>query len=441
MKPNLNIRRLDTQELTFADVFEAMADLPDAPNQLVEDSVRQILESVLKGGDDAVVQWTNRFDARQITDFSQLCVRQEELESAFDRLDVTVRDALETAHGRIHRYHVRQQQHSWSMTDDDGNLMGQEVRALDRVGIYIPGGRASYPSTVLMTAVPAKVAGVGEIVMTVPAPEDVLNDSVLGAAFITGVDRVFTVGGAQAIAALAYGTETISPVDKIVGPGNDYVAAAKRLVYGRVGIDMIAGPSEILIISDGNCPPLWTAIDMCAQAEHDPSARVILISTEGAYLDSVLRELPQLVADLERGEIVSESLEKRGVLIRARDLDEAIALSNRLAPEHLQLVVAEPSRWIGEIRNAGSVFMGRYSPEALGDYCAGPNHVLPTAGTARFTSPLGVYDFQKRFSYIDCSKRGAASIAKVAAIIARDEGLTAHAQSAECRLYCKENHE
>jgi histidinol dehydrogenase len=356
------------------------------------------------------------------------------LEEARLQIPDDLRRELEKAAVRIKDYHERQKLESWSYTDDDGNTLGQHVTPLDRVGVYVPGGKAAYPSSVLMNVIPAKVAGVNEIIMVVPAPNDELNSLVLAAASIVGVDRVFTVGGAQAVAALAYGTETIPKVDKIVGPGNRYVAAAKRLVFGTVGIDMIAGPSEVLIVCDGQSNPDWVAMDLFAQAEHDEDACSILISPDDAFLDAVKKSIEQLLPEMERADIIKSSLENNGALILVQDMDNAIALVNRIAPEHLELSVAEPESLLPGICNAGAIFMGTYAAEVLGDYCAGPNHVLPTSRTARFSSPLGVYDFQKRSSLIMCTEKSASGLAATASVLARGEGLTAHARSAEYRI-------
>ena len=432
--PLLRMTRLDSSDACFEAALRRLSGAYRTPNEAVEEVVRGILTGVIERGDTALLEYTNRFDRRELVAANQFVVDRSELQAAFARLDASLKDALQRSAERIRSYHEHQVQSSWSFDEANGTRLGQEVRPLDRVGIYAPGGRAAYPSSVLMTAIPAAVAGVEEVILTVPAPDGHLNDSVLGAAHLVGIEQVFTLGGAQAIAALAYGTETVPSVDKIVGPGNDYVAAAKRLVYGTVGIDMIAGPSEILIICDGHSPAAWTALDMFAQAEHDPSARALLLSPDQSYLDEVHRVLSTRLPSLERSEVVKASLQQQGALIKVRDLSEAVAISNRLAPEHLELAVAEPRHLIDQIRHAGSVFLGRHTPEAFGDYCAGPNHVLPTARTARFASPLGVYDFQKRFSFIECSVEGAKKLAPLASVVARDEGLIAHALSAEARL-------
>ncbi len=400
----------------------------------VRDIVDEVIRRVRAEGDAAVVDYTNRFDRRQVTGMADLELTKARLQQAYEGLPADQQSALTQAAERVSRYHQHQQQPSWRYSEDDGTVLGQQVTPLDRVGIYVPGGKASYPSSVLMNALPAKVAGVGEIIMVVPAPAGELNELVLAAAWLAGVDRVFTLGGAQAVAALAYGTETVSRVDKIVGPGNIYVATAKRQVFGQVGIDMIAGPSEILIYCDGKTDPDWIAMDLFSQAEHDELAQSILIAQDQNFLDAVYSSLQTLLPTLEREAIARTSLKDRGALIKVADEAQALELINRIAPEHLELSVEDPEALLPHIRHAGAIFMGRHTPEALGDYCAGPNHVLPTSGTARFSSPLGVYDFQKRSSLIGCSPQGASALAKVASVLARGEGLTAHARSAEYRL-------
>lgn len=396
--------------------------------------VRDVIARVQNEGDAAVLELSQRFDRVAATSLAQLEVPAAELESAFAGLDDSERDALATAADRIRSYHEHQRTESWQYQDEYGNLLGQQVRALDRVGLYVPGGQASYPSSVLMTAVPARVAGVGEVIMTAPTPDDVINPLVLAAAHVAGVDRVFRVGGAQAIAALAHGCETIPRVDKIVGPGGAFVAAAKRMVFGPVGIDMIAGPSEILIIADASADPEWLALDLFSQAEHDAAAQAILISDDDTVLEAVAAVIERLLPAQPRAEVIRASLRERGALIKVPDLAAAMELVNRIAPEHLELALAEPQRWLPAIRHAGAIFLGHHSPEALGDYVAGPSHVLPTFGTARFSSPLGVYDFQKRSSIIGCSPAGAAPLARTAAILADREGLAAHAASARRRV-------
>ncbi|MEY4593246.1 MAG: histidinol dehydrogenase, partial [Pseudomonadota bacterium] len=377
---------------------------------------------------------TNRFDQREITLASELELSKSNLEAAFKALPPEQATALKSAANRIRAYAEHQKIQSWDYTEADGTVLGQKITPLDRVGLYVPGGKAAYPSSVLMNAIPAKVAGVGELVMVVPTPKGESNQLVLAAAYLAGVDRIFSIGGAQAIAALAYGTETIPAVAKIVGPGNIYVATAKKLVFGQVGIDMIAGPSEILIICDGKTNPDWIAMDLFSQAEHDENAQAILISDDSAYLAAVKQSINNLLPTMERADIIRTSLSTRGALIKAKDLLQAAEVANTIAPEHLELSVEDPEVLSQHIRHAGAIFMGRYTAEALGDYCAGPNHVLPTSSTARYSSPLGVYDFQKRTSLINCSKAGASALGKTASILARGESLTAHARSAEYRV-------
>ncbi|HEY6611090.1 MAG TPA: histidinol dehydrogenase [Pseudomonas sp.] len=408
--------------------WESVSD--DAVNQRVLD----IIKGVRERGDAALVEFTRRFDGVEATSMAELILPRERLELALTRISAEQRTALEQAAERVRLYHERQKQDSWTYTEADGTVLGQQVTPLDRAGLYVPGGKAAYPSSVLMNAIPAKVAGVAEVVMVVPTPRGELNELVLAAACVAGVDRVFTIGGAQAVAALAYGTESVPQVDKVVGPGNIYVATAKRHVFGQVGIDMIAGPSEILVVCDGQTDPDWIAMDLFSQAEHDEDAQSILVSPDAAFLDKVAESIARLLPTMERAEIIRTSLEARGALIQVADMEQAIAVANRIAPEHLELSVAEPQQWLAKIRHAGAIFMGRYTAEALGDYCAGPNHVLPTSGTARFSSPLGVYDFQKRSSIIFCSAAGASELGKTASVLARGESLTAHARSAEYRI-------
>jgi histidinol dehydrogenase len=396
--------------------------------------VSRIVADVAKEGDNALLRLTNELDERHVSDAASLRVSEQEIAQALEAIDEKVRIALETAAERIRVFHERQQVGSWQYEDEEGNTLGQRISPLDSVGIYVPGGRASYPSSVLMNAIPAKVAGVGQIAMVAPAPRGEMNRVVLAAASLAGVDDVFTVGGAQAVAALAYGTSTVPRVDKIVGPGNRYVAEAKRQVFGRVGIDMVAGPSEILIIGDGSVDPEWIAMDLFAQSEHDEYAQAILISPDADYLNAVADALEKLLPTLSRREIVRASLKNRGALIKVPDMDAAIGLSNRIAPEHLELAVSEPEALMVGIRAAGAVFMGAMSSEALGDYCAGPNHVLPTAGSARFASPLGVYDFQRRSSVIHVSEAGAQALGEVASVLADAESLQAHGLSAKKRM-------
>ncbi len=427
-------RRLSTRDPGFDAAFEALLAWEDAVAAEVEATVRTILEDVRARGDAALLELTARFDGLRLAGAAELELPPAALDEALAGIAPELREALEAAASRIRAYAERQRLESWRYTEPDGTVLGQQVTPLDRVGLYVPGGRAAYPSSVLMNAIPAKVAGVGELVMVVPTPGGETNPLVLAAARIAGVDRVFRIGGAQAVAALAYGTATVPAVDKIVGPGNIYVATAKRLVFGTVGIDMVAGPSEILVISDGGSDPAWIAMDLFSQAEHDEDAQAILLSPDGAFLDAVGAEIRRRLPEMARREIIGRSLARRGALIETRDLAEAAELANRIAPEHLELAVDEPEALLARIRHAGAIFLGRHTPEALGDYCAGPNHVLPTARTARFSSPLGVYDFQKRSSIIGCSPAGAAGLARVAATLARGEGLEAHARSAELRL-------
>jgi len=428
------MRRLDTSHADFAAQLEKLSASQEQLNPHVDKVVADIVADVRARGDAAVIDYTAEFDRLAVDSVAQLKVSKARLKKALESIDPLQRDALETAAERVRSYHERQKQDSWQYHDADGNLLGQKITAIQRVGIYVPGGKASYPSSVLMNALPAKVAGVNEIIMVVPSPDGELSDLVLAAAEIAGVDQVFTVGGAQAIAALAYGTGTIPAVDKIVGPGNIFVATAKRQVFGKVGIDMIAGPSEILIICDGSTDPDWIAMDLFSQCEHDESAQAILLCPDASYLDSVQACIDRLLPEMEREDIIRASLENRGALIKTRDLDDALAISNQLAPEHLELSVTDPEALLPDVLHAGAIFMGPYTAEVLGDYCAGPNHVLPTAGTARFSSPLGVYDFQTRSSIIMCSEQGVAQLGKVASVLARGESLTAHARSAEMRL-------
>ncbi|MCP2040220.1 histidinol dehydrogenase [Neisseria sp. HSC-16F19] len=445
MRPSFNIsfpstsvimiRKLDTRSPDFSATLKALLAFETAQDPKIDHIVADICTDVQQRGDTALIDYTNRFDGMSAQSMADLTLSQADLKSAFDRLPENLQAALTTAAERVERYHRRQKMESWQYTDEDGTLLGQQITPLDRVGIYVPGGKAAYPSSVIMNAMPAHVAGVAEIIMVVPTPRGERNDIVLAAAYVAGVTRVFTIGGAQAVAALAYGTETVPPVDKITGPGNAYVAAAKRRVFGVVGIDMVAGPSEILVLADGSTPPEWVAMDLFSQAEHDEIAQAILIATDAAYIDAVETAMQRLLADMPRREIIEASLGNRGALILARDLDEACALANDIAPEHLELSVAEPEVWAAKIRHAGAIFMGRYTSESLGDYCAGPNHVLPTSRTARFSSPLGTYDFQKRSSLIRVSEQGAQSLGRTASLLAHGEGLTAHARAAEMRLH------
>tara|TARA_B110000008_G_scaffold16898_1_gene15708 strand:+ start:284 stop:1534 length:1251 start_codon:yes stop_codon:yes gene_type:complete len=400
----------------------------------VQETVTNIVNDVRARGDDALIEYTNRFDRMNVSSMVDLELTQKQLQDALDGLDDAKRNALLVAAQRVRDYHDKQKQDSWQYSEADGTVLGQKVTPMDRVGIYVPGGKAAYPSSVLMNAIPAHVAGVSEIIMVVPTPDGELNQLVLAAAAAAGVTRVFTVGGAQAVAALAYGTATVPKVDKIVGPGNIFVATAKRMVFGAVGIDMIAGPSEILVVCDGKTNPDWIAMDLFSQAEHDEDAQSILVATDEAYLDQVQASIEKLLPTMEREAIIRASLTERGAMILASSDTDAIDLINRIAPEHLELSVEDPEAWLPEIRHAGAIFMGRYTAEALGDYCAGPNHVLPTSGTARFSSPLGVYDFQKRSSLVKFSADGASEMGKVASVLARGEHLTAHARSAEYRI-------
>ncbi len=431
----LNLRILDTADPGFEEAFAGLLRRAPQAAAEVESAVRAILAEVRARGDAALLEFTRRFDRLEAASVAELELTRASLRAAAQRLDKQQYDALARAAERIRAYHERQRLESWTYTEADGTVLGQQVTPLDRVGLYAPGGKAAYPSSVLMNALPAKVAGVGELVMVVPCPDGVRHDMVLAAAYLAGVDRVFTIGGAQAIAALAYGTETVPKVDKIVGPGNLYVATAKRLVFGEVGIDMIAGPSEIVVVCDGRTDPEWVALDLFSQAEHDEEAQAVLISLDPAFTQAVAEAIVRLLPRFERRDIIAASLAGCGALITARGgLEEALALVNRIAPEHLELSVEQPEAAAARVRHAGAIFLGRHTPEALGDYCAGPNHVLPTAGTARFCSPLGVYDFQKRTSLIGCSPEGADRLARTASILARGEGLTAHAASAECRI-------
>ena len=428
------VRRLNAQDADFNTQLDQLLSWESVSDASVNERVLDIIENVRTRGDAALVDYTRQFDGLDVAQMSDLILNRERLELALTRITAEQRSALETAARRVREYHERQVQDSWQYQEADGTILGQKVTPLDRAGLYVPGGKASYPSSVLMNAIPAKVAGVLEVVMVVPTPRGEINELVLAAAAIAGVDRVFTIGGAQAVAALAYGTESVPPVDKIVGPGNIYVATAKRHVFGKVGIDMIAGPSEILVICDGQTDPDWIAMDLFSQAEHDEDAQSILRSQDADFLNRVEESMQRLLPTLEREAIARISLRERGALILVADMAQAIEVANRIAPEHLELSVENPEELLPQIRHAGAIFMGRYTAEALGDYCAGPNHVLPTSGTARFSSPLGVYDFQKRSSIIYCSPEGASELGKVASVLARGESLTAHARSAEYRI-------
>jgi histidinol dehydrogenase len=431
---SINIRRFRSDQADFAQQMDELLAWEAVSDAGVQTAVTNIVNDVRARGDEALIEYTNKFDRTSVATMAELELSQEQLQAALDGLSDAERTALVTAAERVRAYHEKQKQDSWSYTEADGTMLGQKVTPMDRVGIYVPGGKAAYPSSVLMNAIPAHVAGVSEIIMVVPTPGGELNQLVLAAAAAAGVTRVFTVGGAQAVAALAYGTATVPKVDKIVGPGNIYVATAKRMVFGAVGIDMIAGPSEILVVCDGDTNPDWIAMDLFSQAEHDEDAQSILVATDQAFLDQVQASIEKLLPTMEREPIIRTSLTERGAMILASGKEDALALINRIAPEHLELSVEDPDSWLPGIRHAGAIFMGRYTAEALGDYCAGPNHVLPTSGTARFSSPLGVYDFQKRSSLVKFSAEGASEMGKVASVLARGEHLTAHARSAEYRI-------
>ena len=433
---------LDTSQADFEAAFQRQLHWSAETDHAIEERVAAIVTDVRARGDAAVLEYTARFDHVEAATVAELEIGQNELRAALDAITPAQRRALEAAAARVRSYHQRQLEacgRSWSYRDVDGSLLGQKVTPLDRVGIYVPGGKAAYPSSVLMNAVPAQVAGVGEIVMVVPTPKGEKNALVLAAAHIAGAHRVFTIGGAQAVAALAYGTATIPRVDKITGPGNAYVASAKRRVFGQVGIDMIAGPSEILVLADGSTPPDWVAMDLFSQAEHDELAQSILLCPDAAYIEAVRAAIERLLPTMPRAAVIRASLEGRGALIRTRSMEEACAISNRIAPEHLEVSSSEPGRWEPLLRHAGAIFLGAYTSESLGDYCAGPNHVLPTSGTARFSSPLGVYDFQKRSSLIEVSEAGAQVLGPIAAELAYGEGLQAHARAAEMRLRKKDS--
>jgi len=430
----MNIKRLSTTQTDYQQQMDSLLAWEGVSDEQVNSTVKDILKNIRSRGDEALLEYTNKFDRMNVSSTKELTFTKEQIDAAYNNVPAEQREALEVAAERVRSYHKHQIMESWSYTEDDGTLLGQQITPLDRVGLYVPGGKATYPSSVLMNAIPAKVAGVEEIVMVVPTPDGVVNDMVLAAAKIAGVDTVFAVGGAQAVAALAYGTETVPCVDKIVGPGNIYVATAKSMVFGRVGIDMIAGPSEILVVCDGKTDPDWIAMDLFSQAEHDEDAQSILVSWDEDFLNQVQASIEKLLPTMERKEIILKSLTDRAALILVKDENEAVEVSNFIAPEHLELSVEEPLEMSKKIKHAGAIFMGRYTAEALGDYCAGPNHVLPTSRTARFSSPLGVYDFQKRSSLIMCSAEGASELGKVASVLGRGESLTAHARSAEYRI-------
>ncbi len=430
----MNIKRFDSSASNFQLELSKLLAWESVSDEAVFSTVSEILRAVKSHGDSAVLEYSQRFDGLTAVSVAALEMPAERLLQAYQDISTAEREALEQAAARIRAYAEHQKLESWEYTEADGTLLGQQISPLDRVGLYVPGGKAAYPSSVLMNAIPAVVAGVAELIMVVPTPQGVVNEMVLAAAHIAGVDRVFTIGGAQAVAALAYGTETIPAVDKIVGPGNIYVATAKRMVFGTVGIDMVAGPSEILVICDGNTDPDWIAMDLFSQAEHDEDAQAILLSPQGEFLDRVEASIERLLEEMPRKQIIDQSMSTRGALIKVRDLDDAIDVANYIAPEHLELSVENAQQLAKSVRHAGAIFLGRYTAEALGDYCAGPNHVLPTSRSARFSSPLGVYDFQKRSSLIGCSEQGAAELGKVASTLARGEGLVAHARSAEFRI-------
>jgi histidinol dehydrogenase len=434
----IKVKRLNSLEAGFKDVLLSSLSLPMGDDEAIDATVLKILAAVKSKGDEAILGFTEQFDRLSVARVSELEISRKDLEQAYQALPAEQKNALDTAAQRVRAYHERQKIeagcHSWEYEESDGTRLGQKVTALDRVGIYVPGGKAAYPSSVLMNAIPAKVAGVGEIIMVVPTPDGARNPLVLAAAYLAGVDRVFTIGGAQAVAALAYGTQTIPSVDKIVGPGNAYVAAAKRRVFGTVGIDMIAGPSEILVLCDGSSNPDWVAMDLFSQAEHDEQAQSILLCPDAAFIEKVQASIDRLLPEMPRAKVIEASLSNRALLIQVKDMTEACEIANAIAAEHLEICATDPRKWADLIRHAGAIFMGNYTSESLGDYCAGPNHVLPTARTARFSSPLGVYDFIKRSSMIEVSEAGAQTLGAVASTLAHGEGLQAHARAAEMRL-------
>ena len=431
---SINITQLDARDADFQQQLDQLLAWEQSTDNAVVITVTEILDDIRKRGDAALLEYTQKFDRVDVSTAAELELSKDDLQAALDAIDSSHREALEHATSRVRAYAEHQKMESWSYTEEDGTVLGQKVTPMDRAGLYVPGGKAAYPSSVLMNAIPAKVAGVPELIMVVPTPGGERNDLVLAAAAISGVDRVFTIGGAQAVGALAYGTDTIPRVDIITGPGNAYVATAKRMVYGVVGIDMIAGPSEILVVCDGKTDPDWIAMDLFSQAEHDEDAQSILVSPDAAFLEQVKASIDKLITEMPRADIIKTSLENRAALINAADMDDAIRVANLIAPEHLELSMDDADQWAQQIRHAGAIFMGRYTAEALGDYCAGPNHVLPTSGTARFSSPLGVYDFQKRSSLIGASAQGASDLGKCASVLAEGEGLVAHARSAEYRI-------
>jgi histidinol dehydrogenase len=430
----LNISTLNYSDTSFYQQLDHLLAWEASIDGDIAKIVADILADVKKRGNAAVIEYTNKFDRMTLDDAAEFELNKSQLQQALNSIDVVQREALEKAAQRIRDYAEHQKMESWSYTEADGTILGQSVNPMDRVGLYVPGGKAAYPSSVLMNAIPAKVAGVPELIMVVPTPDGEVNQLVMAAAAVAGVDRVFTIGGAQAVAALAYGTETIPKVDKITGPGNSFVATAKRMVFGVVGIDMIAGPSEILVVCDGKTNPDWIAMDLFSQAEHDEEAQSILVCPDEAFIEQVKESIERLLEEMPRKDIIKTSLENRAVIISVADMEHAIEVANHIAPEHLELSVDDAEGWAKKIRHAGAIFMGRYTAEALGDYCAGPNHVLPTSGTSRFSSPLGVYDFQKRTSLIGCSADGASELGKTASTLAHGEGLTAHARSAEYRI-------
>jgi len=438
MSAQVQLKRLNSKDTGFKETLLSSLSLPAADDVAIDAAVVEILSAVQKQGDEAVISFTKQFDRLNISNVSELEIPHQELEQAYSSLSAEQKNALDIAAKRVRAYHEKQKIeagcHSWEYEEADGTRLGQKVTALDRVGIYVPGGKAAYPSSVLMNAIPAKVAGVTEVIMVVPTPDGARNPLVLAAAYLSGVDRVFTIGGAQAVGALAYGTKTIPSVDKIVGPGNAYVAAAKRRVFGRVGIDMIAGPSEILVLCDGTTNPDWIAMDLFSQAEHDEQAQSILLCPDAAFIEQVQISINKLLPEMPRAKVIEASLTNRALLIQVKDMTEACEIANAIAAEHLEICAEDPRKWAEQIRHAGAIFMGNYTSESLGDYCAGPNHVLPTARTARFSSPLGVYDFIKRSSMIEVSEAGAQSLGAVASTLARGEGLQAHARAAEMRL-------
>jgi histidinol dehydrogenase len=434
----IKVKRLNSLDIGFKDTLLASLSLPMGDDEAIDTAVLKILSAVKAQGDEAILGYTKQFDRVNASSVAELEISPSELQQAYASLPTEQKNALDTAAQRVRAYHEKQKIeagcHSWEYEEADGTRLGQKVTALDRVGIYVPGGKAAYPSSVLMNAIPAKVAGVKEVVMVVPTPDGARNPLVLAAAYLSGVDRVFTIGGAQAVGALAYGTQTIPSVDKIVGPGNAYVAAAKRRVFGTVGIDMIAGPSEILVLCDGSSNPDWVAMDLFSQAEHDEQAQSILLCPDAAFIEQVQTSIDKLLPEMSRAKVIEASLTNRALLIQVKDMSEACDIANAIAAEHLEICAAEPRQWAEKIRHAGAIFMGNYTSESLGDYCAGPNHVLPTARTARFSSPLGVYDFIKRSSMIEVSEAGAQTLGAVASTLAHGEGLQAHARAAEMRL-------